>query len=117
MDAESGLQFLSSLPHVVKTVSQTNRWGDKHVFRVGDRTIGGKMFCQIDFVDGRAILSFAASPERFRDLIERDGIIPAPYRALMQWNAIPDAELKDLLRATREITLAKLPRRTRDLLP
>ena len=81
------------------------------------------MFCQIDFEkDGRAILSFAAAPERFDELIEMDGVIPAPYRArlhwvaLMRWDAIGESALKGLLRDAMALTFAKLPKRTRDLL-
>jgi predicted DNA-binding protein (MmcQ/YjbR family) len=123
MNAEEARAFLLSLPQVVETSSNAARWGDKLVFRVGDRAAGGKMFAQIDLEeDGRAILSFAAGPERFRDLIGMDGIVPAPYRArlywiaLMRWNAVRDSELKDLMRHARKITFAKLPKRTRDLL-
>jgi predicted DNA-binding protein (MmcQ/YjbR family) len=107
----------------VETVTNTPRWGAKIVFRVGDQAAGGKMFSQIDFEkDGRAILSFAADPERFHELVEMDGVIPAPYRArlhwiaLMRWDAIGDPELKDLLRNARALTFAKLPKRTRELL-
>ena len=121
MDAERIRKFLSSLPNVVETDSNTSRWGDKIVFRVRDQAAGGKMFSQIDLEeDGRAILSFAADPERFHQLIEVDGVIPAPYRARMHWialtrpDAIGDKELKDLLRNAVALTLAKLPRRTRD---
>jgi predicted DNA-binding protein (MmcQ/YjbR family) len=123
MTAEQARSFLLSLPHVVETASNTARWGDKLVFRVGDQAAGGKMFSQSDLEeDGRAILSFATDPERFDELIGRDGIVPAPYRArlhwiaLMRWDAIRDPELKDLLRRAGEITFAKLPRRTRDFL-
>jgi predicted DNA-binding protein (MmcQ/YjbR family) len=123
MDAERIRAFLSTLPHVVETASDTTRWGDKIVFRVGDQAAGGTMFSQIDFEkDGRAILSFAANPERFHELIEIDGVIPAPYRArlhwvaLMRWAAISDSELEQLLRSARDLTFAKLPKRTRDLL-
>ncbi|MGD0546199.1 MAG: MmcQ/YjbR family DNA-binding protein [Terracidiphilus sp.] len=123
MDAERTREFLRSLPMVVETATDTTRWGDKLVFRVGEQSAGGKMFSQIDFEeDGRAILSFAAGPEGFRELIEREGVIPAPYRArlhwvaLMQWDAIGDAELKELLRDAIAMTFAKLPKRTRDLL-
>ncbi len=123
MDAERTRQFLLFLPHVVESVSDCTRWGNKLVFRVGNQAMGGKMFSQFDFEpDGRAILSFAADPARFHELIERDGIIPAPYRArlhwvaLMRWDAIGDSELKELLREARTITFAKLPKRARDLL-
>jgi len=120
MDAESVRAFVLKLPYVVETVSKTVRWGDKLVFRIGAREAGGKMFSQIDFEeDGRAILSFAAGPDGFQELIERNGIVPAPYRAriywvaLMKWNAIPDSELKELLRHARELTFSKLPKKIR----
>lgn len=123
MDAERVRVFLSSLPGVVETVSETTRWGNKLVYRVGDRSIGGKMFSQIDFEeDGRAILSFATDPEEFPELVGREGIVPAPYRArlhwvaLMRWDALRDLELKDLLRKAREIVFAKLPKRVREQL-
>jgi predicted DNA-binding protein (MmcQ/YjbR family) len=123
MDAERARAFLLSLPYVVETVSETARWGDKLVFRVGDQAAGGKMFSQIDLEkDGRAILSFAADPGRFHEFLEREGVIPAPYRArlhwiaLLRWDVVRDSELKDLLCTARALTFAKLPKRTRDLL-
>jgi predicted DNA-binding protein (MmcQ/YjbR family) len=123
MDAEQARALLRSLPHAVETVSETARWGSKLVFRVGDRSADGKMFCQIDFEeDGRAILSFATEPDRFREFLDRDGIIPTPYRArlhwitLTRWNVMRDSEFKELLHKAHALTLAKLPKRTRDLL-
>ena len=124
MNAERIREFVLSLPHVVETASDTVHWGDKIVFRVGDQAAGGKMFCQIDFAqDGRAILSFAAGPERYHELIELDGVIPAPYRARIHWvaimqrDALGEKQLKDLLRNARDITWAKLPKRVHDSLP
>jgi hypothetical protein len=74
--------FSAGAAQVEETVSQTQRWGDKLVFRVGSQEGGGKIFAQFDFEeDGRAVLSFAAGPERFRQLLEKEGVIPAPYRA------------------------------------
>lgn len=123
MDADSVRKFVRTLPGTVETATNTARWGDKIVFRVGDQAAGGKMFCQIDFeADGRAILSFAANPERFDELLELDGVIPAPYRArlhwvaLTRWNAIGDLALKGLLRDAMALTLAKLPKKTRESL-
>jgi predicted DNA-binding protein (MmcQ/YjbR family) len=123
MDAESARSFIRALPYAVETASNTDRWGYKIVFRVGDQSAGGKMFCQIDFEkDGRAVLSFAVDPERFDELTELEDVIPAPYRArlhwiaLMRWEAISDAALRDLLRDAQALTLAKLPKKTRDAL-
>lgn len=123
MDAEKVTKFLSSLPHVAKTASNTTHWGDKVVFRVGDQAGGGKMFAQIDIEeDGRAILSFATDPGQFRELIEKDGLIPAPYRArlhwvaLMRWDALGESELKQLLGNARALTFAKMPKHMRERL-
>lgn len=123
MDIEHTRRFLSSLPDVVESVSEGTRWGDKLVFRVGEQGIGGKMFAQIDFEqDGRAVLSFAAEPERFFNLIEKEGIAAAPHRArlhwivLNRWDAVGDTELEELLRRARFLTFTKLPKRTRYLL-
>jgi predicted DNA-binding protein (MmcQ/YjbR family) len=89
MDVGRTRVFLLTLANVVETGSETRRWGDKLVFRVGAQADGGKMFAQIDFAeDGRAVLSFAAGPERFRELLEREGVIPAPYRARIHWVAL-----------------------------
>lgn len=123
MDAERTRAFLLTLPNVVETGSETRRWGDKLVFRVGAQADGGKMFAQFDFEgDGRVVLSFAAGPERFRELLERDDVIPAPYRARIYWVAVEHwdvfrrRELEDLLRRAHALTYAKLPKRTRDLI-
>jgi predicted DNA-binding protein (MmcQ/YjbR family) len=123
MDAERARAFLLTLAHVVETGSETRRWGDKLVFRVGAQTDGGKMFAQFDFAeDGRGVLSFAAGPDRFHELLERDGVAPAPYRArihwvaLEHWNVFRRGELEELLRRAHALTHAKLSKRTRDLL-
>lgn len=123
MDAERARAFLLTLPYVVETGSETRTWGDKLVFRVGAQTDGGKMFAQFDFEeDGRAVLSFAAGPGGFRELLERDGVVPAPYRAriywvaLEGWDVIDGVELEELLRRAHALTYGKLPKRVRDLI-
>src|SRR5260370_10806782 len=124
MDAERTRAFLLTLPHVVETGSETRRWGDKLVFRVGAQADGGKMFAQFDFAeDGRAVLSFAAGPEQFRNLLEKDGIVPATYRARIYWVALEQGsvfrrvELVELLRRAHALTWAKLPNPPTDSLP
>jgi predicted DNA-binding protein (MmcQ/YjbR family) len=72
------------------------------------------------------VLSFAAGPDRFREILERDGVVPAPYRARIHWialehwnvywNVFRRAESEDLLRRAHALTYAKLPKRTRELL-
>jgi len=119
MNIESLRKFLLSLPHVEETM----QWGDNLVFWVGDKAIGGKMFALANLGgEGRGVFSFAAGPERYHELLETEGAFPAPYLARAFWIAIehygvfPSAEFQQLLRNAHRITLAKLPKRTCDVL-
>ena len=116
MDAERIRAFLLKLPHVVETM----QWGNNLVFWVGDKAIGGKMFALVDLDgDGKAVISYAAGPERYSELLETDGIIPAPYLARIFWVAVEHwsvfrtPEWERELEAARALTFAKLPPRTR----
>jgi predicted DNA-binding protein (MmcQ/YjbR family) len=127
MDVERLRAFLLTLPHTV----ETRQWGNNLVFWVGDKAIGGKMFALINLDDpgprlARTDFSFAANPERFHQLLELEGIIPAPYLArahwvalenlTASWNALTRTELEDLLREANSIVFNKLPTRVRTAL-
>ena len=119
MTVESLRKFLLSLPHVEETM----QWGDNLVFWVGDKHIGGKMFALANLGGGsKGVLSFSAGPERYYELLEIEGVFPAPYMARIFWVAIkrydvfPSAELQELLRNAHQLTYAKLPKRTREVL-
>lgn len=120
MDAEQAREFLHTLPYVEETM----QWGNNLIFWVGDKAVGGKMFALVNLDDDshRRVMSFAAGPERFHELLEMDGVIPAPYAArnywiaLERWDALRSSELKELLAAAHKLTYAKLPQRTRDVL-
>jgi predicted DNA-binding protein (MmcQ/YjbR family) len=119
MDAERVREYLLRLPHVVETM----QWGANLVFWVGDKAIGGKMFALLNLDDGqKAVLSFAAGPERYAELLETEGVFPAPYLArahwvaLKHWGVFRGSELEDLLEHGRQLIHKKLPRKTRDAL-
>src|SRR5258707_6641763 len=88
-------KYCLSLPHSTETV----QWGGDLVFK-----IGGKMYAVAALEPGDHWLSFKCSPEDFAELVEREGVIPAPYLARAQWvaletsDAVKGAELKELLR-------------------
>ena len=86
MDAERVRDFLRKLPHVEETM----QWGANLVFWVGDKAIGGKMFALVNLDDDthRRVMSFPAGPERFHELLENAGVIPAPYAARLYWVAL-----------------------------
>lgn len=117
MDAERTRAYLLSLPHVVETM----QWGANLVFWVGDKAIGGKMFALINLDDdqNRQVISYSAGPARYADLLEIDGIFPAPYMARIHWVAAQRwrvfhaPEWEQQLRAAYDLTLAKLPSKTR----
>jgi predicted DNA-binding protein (MmcQ/YjbR family) len=119
MDSESTRAFLLGLP----CVEETLQWGNNLIFWVGDKAIGGKMFALLNLdADGNGVLSFAAGPEGAAELLEIDGIFPAPYLArahwvaMERWNALRTSELQARLRAARDIVEAKLTKRARDVL-
>jgi predicted DNA-binding protein (MmcQ/YjbR family) len=120
MDAERARNFLRKLP----LVEETTQWGNNLVFWVGDKAVGGKMFAlvNLDFDAHVRVMSFSAGPERFHELVENDGVIPAPYMARLhwvameRWSAIPGRELEVLLRDARDLTYNKLPQKTKDAL-
>lgn len=101
-------QHCLSLPHSTETV----QWGNHLVFKVG-----GKMYAVMPLEPSPVSLSFKCTLESFAELIERPGVIPAPYMARAHWvalesdDAIPRTELKQLLRQAHEVVLAKLPKK------
>ncbi len=121
MNVESARAFLLTLPHVVETV----QWGDNLVFWVGDKAIGGKMFALIDLDPARSshpVISFPVGAEAFPDLLEIEGLVPAPYFARIHWVAathwsvFTTTQWQDHLHHAHALTLAKLAPRTRRIL-
>ena len=117
MDVERIRAFLLSLAHAV----ETEQFGGL-CYWVGDKAIGGKMFVMVKLEqDGSRprVISYSAGPERYADLLEIDGIFPAPYVARIhwvaveRWNVFRAAEWEQQLRTAYDLTLAKLPPKTR----
>jgi predicted DNA-binding protein (MmcQ/YjbR family) len=126
MDAERIRAYLLTLPHAAETM----QWGANLVFWVGDKAIGGKMFAlvNLDGDDGlkrnktSPVISYAAGPQRYSELLEIEGIIPAPYMARIYWVAVEHwsvfrtTEWEQQLSAAHTLTFNKLPSRTRAVL-
>jgi predicted DNA-binding protein (MmcQ/YjbR family) len=119
MDNERIREFCLGLPHVTESVN----WGHHLVFWVGDKAIGGRMFAIID-IDGTGdgVLSFHSGPERFHELIEVEGIIPAPYSAknfwvlVQRWDAMRPRDYQDEVRMAHTLIYDKLTKRTKTIL-
>ena len=111
MDIESVRKFCLSLPHVTEDV----QWQSDLLFRIGN-----KMFAVVGLEPSSGhCMSLKCTPEKFAELTERDGIVPAPYVARYHWvalerfDALPEPELKSLLTKAYELVRDKLPKKIR----
>jgi predicted DNA-binding protein (MmcQ/YjbR family) len=119
MDAEWVRDYLLTLPHAVETM----QWGANLVFWVGDKAIGGKMFAVLNLDDDHnGVLSFAAGQQRYAEMLETEGVFPAPYLAraywvaMRHWRVFRTSELQAYLKLGHGLVYDKLPKRTRDVL-
>jgi predicted DNA-binding protein (MmcQ/YjbR family) len=111
--------FCLGLPHVRETLN----WGNVLVYWVGDRDLGGKMFAltNADGV-GDVVLSLHCGTERFDELLENEGIRPAPHLAkawwvaLERWDALRAREIEEELTRAHALIYEKLPRRAKAVL-
>ncbi len=107
MDIDSVRKYCLSLPHVTEDV----QWGADLLFRIGN-----KMFAVVALEpSSHHRLSLKCTPEMFAELVEREGIGPAPYVARYHWvalerfNALSASEMKALLSKAYELVRNKLP--------
>ena len=109
MDIEQVRAYCLSFPQATENV----QWGNDLVFK-----IAGKMFAVV-VLEGAAkyCLSFKCTEEKFAELIEQDGIDPAPYSARYHWialegfDALSEKELKALLRNSYDHVFENLPKK------
>jgi predicted DNA-binding protein (MmcQ/YjbR family) len=86
------------------------QWGDDLCFK-----IGGKIFVTLALSAIPQKVCFKCTPDVFAELIERPDIRPAPYVGRYQWvildrlDALPETELKDLIRRSYEMVRANAP--------
>ena len=110
MTIESVRRICATLPEVTEDV----KWGHDLCF-----CVAGKMFAAIDLNPPHS-LEFKCTPEEFAELVERQGIIPAPYMARNMWvleerlgEALERRELERLLKTSYELVVARLPKSRR----
>jgi predicted DNA-binding protein (MmcQ/YjbR family) len=119
MDNERIRELCLALPYTAETLN----WEQVLVYWVGDREIGGKMFALTN-ADGMEIpvLSFHCGAERYDELLEIEGIYPAPHLAraywvaLERWDALKPREIAEELARAHALIYAKLPKRTKAVL-
>ena len=108
MELEQLWAFCRSLPGVTDQI----QWGEDRVFKVG-----GKMFaCSGLKADSR--YSFKVDDERFLEMTDQPGIVPAPYLARARWVQIEpsecqlgEPELKQLMARSHALVMSKLTKK------
>jgi predicted DNA-binding protein (MmcQ/YjbR family) len=92
-------------------VTEDMPWGDDLCFKVR-----GKIFTGMVLSDGRfPRLTLKCGPETFHELLEIEGISPAPYVGRYKWvmlansNVLSADELESLIRKSYNLVEAKAP--------
>jgi predicted DNA-binding protein (MmcQ/YjbR family) len=103
--------FCLSLPHATEDV----QWEHDLLFR-----IAGKMFCVANLEPAMSPtkIAFKCTPEKFAELVEVEGIVPAPYMARNHWvtllemDVLRQTELQELIQNSYQLVMEKLPKKT-----
>jgi predicted DNA-binding protein (MmcQ/YjbR family) len=102
-------EFCLSLPDTTENM----QWGEDLCFKVR-----GKMFTVVDLSKGKDVpVCFKCSPESFHELVEIEGIAPAPYVGRYKWvlvshsSILPANELRHLIRQSYDMVVAKAPKK------
>jgi predicted DNA-binding protein (MmcQ/YjbR family) len=111
MNLEALRKFCGGLPGATRDI----KWGADEVYSVGT-----KMFAVFWIDRDKAkTVSFKAGPERFLELTDRSGIVPAPYLARAHWvqvrdaKALSDSDARALIAHSHALVAAKLPKKIR----
>ncbi len=106
MNVDTIREFCLALPQATEKL----QWGDDLCFK-----IGGKIFTIVGLDNPRCC--FKCTPEVFGELIEREDIHPAPYVGRYKWvmldrlDAVRWDELRELIRQSYEMVVAKTPKK------
>jgi predicted DNA-binding protein (MmcQ/YjbR family) len=110
MTIETVRLICRALPGVTEDV----KWGHDLCF-----CVAGKMFTVVSLEAPHSI-AFKCTPETFGELVERPGIIPAPYMARNMWvqeqelgETLGRRELEPLINTSYGLVVAKLPKSRR----
>jgi predicted DNA-binding protein (MmcQ/YjbR family) len=106
MDVDSVRRFCLSFPQAKEKL----QWGENLCFKVG-----GKIFAILNLGAVPQSVCFKCDPERFGELLEIEGVVPAPYLGRYKWvlverlDALRDDELEEWLGESYQMVMAKLP--------
>jgi predicted DNA-binding protein (MmcQ/YjbR family) len=108
------VDMLRTICRTLPDVTEDIKWGHDLCF-----CVAGKMFTVVNLERPHSV-AFKCTPETFGELIERPGIIPAPYMARNMWvqeqelgDVLDRRELESLVRTSYDLVVSKLPKSRR----
>jgi predicted DNA-binding protein (MmcQ/YjbR family) len=93
-----------SLPNAIENL----QWEDELCFKVR-----GKIFAMVSLSSVPQRLIFKCDPEEFAELMENEGVVPAPYLGRYKWamleslEVLPDSEIDRCIRKSYAMVAAK----------
>ncbi len=109
------VEWIRKLCLSLRDVTEDMPWDDDLCFKVR-----GKIFTGLVLSDGRfPRITLKCAPETFHELLEIEGISPAPYVGRYKWamlansNVLPANELESLIRQSYELVAAKAPKQAK----
>ena len=107
------VEWLRKLCLSLPDATENLQWGETLCFKVR-----GKLFASVHLSEGKlAPIVFKSAPEKFHELVEIEGISPAPYVGRYKWvllansNVLPAEELETLIRQSYDWVVAKAPKK------
>lgn len=108
MNIDSVRAYCLSLPQAAEKI----QWENDLLF-----TIGGKIFAVTPLEPAPFVLTFKPDPEHRLELLEIEGVEPAPYLAragwvsVRRWDNFRDSEWRDLIAESYRMIVSKLPKK------
>jgi predicted DNA-binding protein (MmcQ/YjbR family) len=110
LNLDSIREFCLSFPQATENL----QWGEDLCFKVA-----GKIFAVVSLGSVPQSLCCKCAPEKFAELVEQEGIIPAPYVGRYKWvllkslDVVRDQDLQDLIGASYAMVAAKTKMKSR----
>jgi predicted DNA-binding protein (MmcQ/YjbR family) len=104
MNVDSIRRYCLSFPQATENL----QWGDDLCFKVA-----GKIFAIVSLSAVPQKLCFKCTPEKFTELVEIEGITPAPYVGRYKWvllertDILGDEEIRDLIHESYAMVATK----------
>lgn len=108
------IDFIRSYSMTFPGATEEIQWESELLFKVG-----GKIFVMCGS-SSEGLVMLKANPEKFDELVEIQGVIPAPYLARNKWigirnkNDLKISEIKNLIKESYELVFQKLPKRLKN---